>query len=260
MDILTFQTWHIFTHFFPRTQNLLNHTAPCHLLHFLTNSFWTTWLIPSKYDERGRSQSLTSAGGQKRSLELFLLAKVFGRAQGCQVLFVLSCSCLPPSTRGTEDRGTDSALLCPYSRGGAALRDHPVEETRWHKTGQELQLLQLLRAKDTHRDREKPILQWLCCSRQSSPSDWSTVALGWGYPGILSPSWPTWTMTYHEKVGVFPEPLFNECFAVVGGVFLILMSYAEISTVPSFPLVCQRKGLRFSVCNFPCILQRIKNS
>lgn len=101
----------IFTHFSPRTQNLLNHTAPCHLLHFLTNSFWTTWLIPSKYDERERSQTLTSAGGQRRSLEPFLLAKVFGRAQACQVLFVLP-AVHPSHWAHVALRSRARALLC----------------------------------------------------------------------------------------------------------------------------------------------------
>lgn len=66
------------------------------------------------------------------------------QTQACQVLFVLSAgSSLPRSSHGPPAhvalprtrQSTGSALLCGYTRGGAALRDHLVEETGWHKTG-----------------------------------------------------------------------------------------------------------------------------
>lgn len=118
-----------------------------------------------------------------------------------------------PCTRGSaEDRaehGLCFALPMQQGRGGeGSAAGPPVGQTGSHKAGQELQLLQLAlcagrgRAQtQTHATEAAPL------KAELPPPDSSRVALGWAYPVTLSPSWLTWTRTYHEKVRVLSELL-----------------------------------------------------
>lgn len=124
----------------------------------------------------------------------------------------LSCPLSIPPTEHTwhwgAEHGLCFALPIHQGRGSAAGSPRGRDWMTWARvgataaaTGQGLP--------QRERERQKPMLCWLCCSRQNSPSDSRMVALGSRHPVSLSPSWLTWTIAYHEKLGMFSEPLYH---------------------------------------------------
>lgn len=134
-DISTFQTWHFYPLFSKDTELTQSHRSlpppslpDKQLLNHLVNSIKIWWKRKvSKFDfsRWAEEKPRTVSAGQGLWQSTGLPGAV------CPV----RCPSLPLSTRGTEEQSTGSALLCPYTREEAVLRDYLVGEAGWHKPG-----------------------------------------------------------------------------------------------------------------------------